>query len=108
MARVCGSISAPNAPCAARKPVSQHSERRRQAARQGGQHEAGRADQENPLAPEVIPELAAGDQAPRRQQVRVRNPLQTRQAGVEMDADDRVRDRDDRAVQGYSADGAAN
>ena len=71
-------------------------------AGQGRQGEAGGADEEDPLAAEVVSQLAAGDQAHRqRQQVGVGHPLQARQAGAEVGAHGRVGDRHDGAVQGH-------
>ena len=69
------------------------------AAAGRGQREDGQADREQPPPAEPVAERRAGQEEDReRQRVRVDRPLQTFEAGVELDPDDRQRVGDDEVV----------
>ena len=99
IARLPGTSSAPAAPCTARaiaSTVASGASRARDA-RDGERHEAG---DEDPPAAEAIAERAAEQQERgERDEVRVDRPLQTRDVGLQVAADRRQRDVDDRAVE---------
>ena len=93
--KTCGSMTAPSG-ALERARADQELGRRGRRAQDGGDGEAGGADQQHPLAAEHVPEPPAGEQADgHRQRVRGRDPLQVGVRAAELGLHDRAGDARD-------------
>ena len=103
-----GSMIAPPSPCTARPAISNAS-LRRERARQRSDREQGESEHQDPAATEQIRGATAEQQeAAERQRVRGYHPLQARGGQVQIAADRRQRDVDDREIDDRHEVRAAN